>query len=84
MTWHNFLSANVRDARYAEMRRDGRIRVQPPDPSQRVAAQAVLFPMCPQCHHYREGARPDKSADGAWHFVCHCGMRWATIPEGVR
>lgn len=33
--------------------------------------------LCPRCRNYREAVQPDQSHDGAWHYVCQCGHRWA-------
>lgn len=37
---------------------------------------------CPWCLDYREAVRPEQSSDGAWHFVCRCGYRWAGYRDG--
>ena len=38
---------------------------------------------CPHCQDYREAATPEPSRDGAWHFVCRCGYRWAGFRDGA-
>lgn len=38
---------------------------------------------CPDCLDYRQGVKPERSEDGAWHFVCRCGYRWAGYEDGA-
>lgn len=38
---------------------------------------------CPHCHRYREAVPPEQSTDGAFHFVCKCGHRWAGFEDGA-